>query len=151
MRICPKCKINEITYKNPKTGYYAPYCKECRKSFDTAYSKSDKRKKALSKYNNKPERVAHMKEYHVEYMQVEENRQSKRDRQKRWPSKDPRLLKVCARKIAYEAKKCGLIKIQPCEVCGTTERLEMHHDDYAKPMDVRWLCKEHHKKYHECG
>jgi len=31
-------------------------------------------------------------------------------------------------------------------VCGG--KAQMHHDDYDKPTDVRWLCKEHHIELH---
>ena len=37
---------------------------------------------------------------------------------------------------------------QPCEVCGTTVRLHAHHDDYSKPLEVRWLCAMHHHRHH---
>lgn len=40
------------------------------------------------------------------------------------------------------------IPMQPCEVCGTTENVERHHDDYSKPMEVRFLCIKHHNKHH---
>lgn len=36
---------------------------------------------------------------------------------------------------------------KPCEVCGAT-KVEAHHDDYTKPLDVRWLCKRHHAEVH---
>lgn len=35
-----------------------------------------------------------------------------------------------------------------CEVCGAT-RVHAHHDDYAKPLDVRWLCAAHHAEWHQ--
>lgn len=44
--------------------------------------------------------------------------------------------------------KRGRVKKQPCEVCGSTERVHGHHHDYSKPLDVRWLCKEHHHEEH---
>ena len=37
---------------------------------------------------------------------------------------------------------------EPCEVCGTEERLHAHHDDYLKPLNVRWLCASHHRQWH---
>jgi hypothetical protein len=40
----------------------------------------------------------------------------------------------------------GRVKRQPCEVCGATENIEAHHEDYAKPLEVEWLCPEHHRE-----
>ena len=45
------------------------------------------------------------------------------------------------------ALRDGKIKREPCEACGN-ERSVAHHDDYAKPLDVRWLCQGHHKQWH---
>lgn len=36
---------------------------------------------------------------------------------------------------------------EPCEVCNNM-KTEAHHDDYAKPLNVRWLCSSHHKLWH---
>jgi ribosomal protein S27AE len=36
---------------------------------------------------------------------------------------------------------------QPCEVCGLGDA-QAHHDDYARPLDVRWLCGGCHKRHH---
>lgn len=36
---------------------------------------------------------------------------------------------------------------EPCETCGH-EETHAHHDDYLKPLNVRWLCPIHHKKWH---
>jgi hypothetical protein len=47
----------------------------------------------------------------------------------------------------------GLLKKKPCE--GTRNgrrcmrrRVQMHHDDYSKPLDVRWLCDDCHRAHH---
>jgi hypothetical protein len=48
-----------------------------------------------------------------------------------------------ARKIFSYELRMGRIKRQPCKICGD-EKSEGHHEDYSKPLDVIWLCREHH-------
>ena len=40
------------------------------------------------------------------------------------------------------------IRKQPCTVCGSTSLVHRHHDDYLKPLDIVWLCPEHHGERH---
>lgn len=48
------------------------------------------------------------------------------------------------------ALKRGRLKRQPCEVEGCGKRYTHgHHDDYDKPLEVRWLCPVHHTEWHE--
>lgn len=28
------------------------------------------------------------------------------------------------------------------------QRVIAHHDDYERPLDVRWLCRTHHFRFH---
>lgn len=46
--------------------------------------------------------------------------------------------------------KRGLLIKYPCEICGKKE-VEAHHEDYNKPYEVRWLCREHHRDLHKTG
>ena len=45
------------------------------------------------------------------------------------------------------AVRVGKLTKQTCEECGA-EKAEAHHDDYAKPLEVRWLCRSHHRQWH---
>jgi hypothetical protein len=57
--------------------------------------------------------------------------------------------KDAARRITTNKIKQGILKRLPCEVCGTNEYIQAHHDDYDKPMDIRWLCRKHHREHHQ--
>lgn len=65
-----------------------------------------------------------------------------------WRKQKPEAYKA-HRQVQYALKK-GEIKKMPCEKCGEKRRYRVHahHDDYAKPLLVRWLCVVHHKEVH---
>ena len=69
---------------------------------------------------------------------------------KRMPpqSKELRKQRQAVRNITNAAIRAGYLMRQPCEICHTSVNIEAHHDDYAKPLDVRWLCKLHHIEHH---
>jgi len=54
--------------------------------------------------------------------------------------------KANARSYANTYQKRGKLIPKPCEVCGG--KAQKHHDDYSKPLQVRWLCRRDHMKEH---
>jgi hypothetical protein len=60
------------------------------------------------------------------------------------PMHHARLVARAGAEVA-RAIKNGLQR-GPCEVCGETMFIEAHHDDYHKPLQIRWLCREHHAR-----
>ena len=51
--------------------------------------------------------------------------------------------------LAVKAEvRSGRMIRKPCEKCGSTARIHAHHDDYSRPLDVRWLCPLHHNEHH---
>lgn len=61
-----------------------------------------------------------------------------------WKAKN--RVRRAAQVILGNAVKYGKVSKQPCWVCGG--KAEAHHPDYDRPLDVVWLCPEHHKKAH---
>lgn len=57
-------------------------------------------------------------------------------------------LKYKAHTAVNNAVRDGRLTKEPCEICGETEKVTAHHDDYAKPLEVRWLCYPHHAQWH---
>ena len=113
---------------------------------------------------------------YVEQAYRERNRKRIREQQKRWRDANRELIKQRSREI-YEPKRkrewepsektharnvlnsavrYGKITPKPCERCGADPKrhngssdVHAHHDDYSKPLDVRWLCAECHIEYHK--
>lgn len=60
---------------------------------------------------------------------------------------EPGKTKQRARLLVNQAIARGSLTRQPCEVCGA-EKVDAHHEDYAQPLAVRWLCRQHHLQIH---
>ncbi len=46
-----------------------------------------------------------------------------------------------------QAIRKGEITKQPCEICGNVKS-QSHHEDYNKPLEVKWRCSKHHRSLH---
>ncbi len=75
--------------------------------------------------------------HHAEYM---------REWRKSHPLEGEARLRMNARAYLHVYLKRGKVLRQPCEVCKS--KAEAHHEDYSKPLDVRWLCRTHHLSEH---
>ena len=79
------------------------------------------------------------------------------------PALDPEVIKQINERdsrlkigaLVTQAIAKGILVPEPCEVCkiyGKDEKgkrlVDAHHDDYNKPLDVRWLCHKHHQLWH---
>lgn len=58
--------------------------------------------------------------------------------------------------LTEKAIRKGVLVPKPCEVCGFQgtgsdgrNLVQAHHDDYNKPLEVRWLCQKHHHEWHK--
>lgn len=49
-----------------------------------------------------------------------------------------------ARSLFKNTARAWGIKPEQCEICGSKDKVEGHHEDYNFPMVVRWLCRLHH-------
>ena len=50
--------------------------------------------------------------------------------------------------VAYALSKGRIKKAEKCEDCGSETKLQAHHNDYLKPLEVQWLCQKCHAIRH---
>lgn len=55
--------------------------------------------------------------------------------------------KDTARSYANVYQKRGKLLKRPCDECGDPN-VQKHHEDYDKPLDVKWLCAHCHQRHH---
>lgn len=65
-------------------------------------------------------------------------------------------VKKRAHHIVERAIEKNILIQNPCEVCNADgvmadgrREVQAHHDDYSRPLDVRWLCQQHHHEWHK--
>jgi|SRR5262245_47580924 len=116
-------------------------CKRCMVTAAREYSKTDAGKEALRRGRLKYANSERGKRVREAYEQTEARRLSLNAAERRRKLKSPE--KVRARQVLNDAVRTGRMLRKPCEQCGEV-LTEAHHDDYGKPLDVRWLCRRHH-------
>lgn len=130
---CGKEKLITEFYKHPAmSDGYLNKCKECTKN-DVRKNYSKNHDYYLS-YEHERKTRPERKKANLEYMHRKRERRAE-------------MYKAhCA---VNNAIRDGKIIPQPCEECGSAVRVEAHHEDYSKPLDVVWLCLWCHRKRHK--
>jgi hypothetical protein len=91
--------------------------------------------------SNRPHYIA----YEQERFKLSTRKNAIRETQVR--RKELRPERVKAAYLTSNAIRNGRLIREPCEVCGSSA-VEAHHDDYSKPLVIRWLCRKHHLEHH---
>jgi hypothetical protein len=84
-------------------------------------------------------------DYYREYDRNRGNRQTK-EYKLEYRFKFPGAYK--AKTMVNNAIRDKKLFKEPCEICGY-EPSHAHHDDYLKPLNIRWLCPVHHSQWHK--
>lgn len=175
MKKCSKCELykNETEFwvrKNRKSGVNSE-CKECcgirrranqehnriihRKWCENNRERSRELVLAYQKRNKEKVNASHREWYDKNREAEREKRKERPEPRRKWAKEYFKKDDVKARhrinKMVYYALKKGkLIKPEKCMICNSNEyRIEAHHPDYEKPLEVIWLCQKCHIKIHQ--
>lgn len=141
--ICAKCskERGEDFYNNDRT------CKECRKA--SARKNRQDNIERCRQYDRDRAMLPHRVKARKDYQKTPEGLRSSNKAKIEWTRRN--AIKRYASTIVGNAVRDGKLK-KPniCENCKNEhQRIHGHHDDYAFPLSVRWLCPGCHSKWHK--
>jgi hypothetical protein len=144
MKRCIKCGIEK-----PLDQFYAHSAmKDGRLNKCIQCTKTEVRERAAVKALDpewvKSERARHREKF-KKYYASGLAKQSANEVKKRWVERN-RQKRIAHLAVARALITGRLQRPKLCEVCGVAAELEGHHDDYSKPLAVRWLCNPCHGK-----
>lgn len=146
---CSVIKDLSEFYKHPQMadGHFNR-CKECQKASTKAAR--DRNPEHYREYdkdrNSRPERVKARREY----LHTDAGKAARARATKAYHERFP--MKRAAHVIVGNAIRDGALrKPEAYESCGGNHKIEAHHDNYTKPLDVRWLCEKCHKEWHRAN
>lgn len=135
MKTCFKCSrelpLAEF-YRHPMMGDgHLGKCKDCTRSDATSHRAKNAGR--VRQYDRERSALPH--------------RIALRDRvQAAWKAKYPERRRAQGQ-LAYAIRAGKVERPGACQRCGVApSRIEAHHADYSKPLDVEWLCKPCHAK-----
>ncbi|WP_213993820.1 hypothetical protein [Sodalis sp. dw_96] len=147
---CNKCKlIKPITefycHKEMADGHLNK-CKDCARADANRYRSFNL--EAYREYDRNraknPNRVAAREAY----QKTENGRNSINKAKKKFIYNNPLKRKAHCH-ISNALRDGKVIKPNRCQLCNVECRPEAHHRDYGKPLEIMWLCKKCHVKWHK--
>lgn len=177
-KVCTKCKVRkgveEFCRSTYNTDGRAYWCRVCCSAANRAYRLKNKEEVSVKRQMQRKASANSVRERERKWYSANkesvllrqqkhyiENKGARRaSKQKYYKKHSKKILqkakiryqkdnrKVLANAAIKYAKQKGQVQAQSCEICGTIENVHAHHDDYGKPLMVRWLCATHHARHH---
>lgn len=138
MKTCSSCKqikdFTEFTKRAASKDGLASACRECLIQRDKVRYEKEK------EYRSIKGKI---------YRTTDTAKKSHEESAKKWRelNKIKRSVHVL---VGNYVKNGRLIKPKACESCSVEDvRIHAHHEDYAFPLSVRWLCSKCHTAWHK--
>jgi hypothetical protein len=148
-KICFKCgiekELSEFYKHKQMADGHVNKCKECNKK-DVRENRS-KNIDYYQEYDRKRANLPHRVDARKEYAKTTDGWANHVKGKMAWAHRNP--IKVLASQMVNNAVRDGKLIKTDCEWCGRTDNIHGHHCDYAKPLDVMWLCAQCHRDWHK--
>lgn len=153
MKVCSKCNVEkektEFWKRNNRKSGVNSECLECCK-----VRRTKKYKENNEEFKEKRKEYYHKNRDKLCKSQIDSQKGNVRYRKyqnkyliEKRKSGDKKFIARQILKLAVKAKM--IIKPLNCCKCNCEDKLEGHHSDYDKPLDVMWVCIPCHRKIHK--
>lgn len=123
MKRCRDCPFEAAASEFPKGK---PRCWNCQRAYD-----------------RERDRLPHRRARQQQMTPA--RRETVRRAKLKWLQRNPEKNRAQSA-VNYHIERGNILR-EPCEGCGA-EKAEAHHDDYSKPLEIRWLCRGCHAGHH---
>lgn len=149
MKICRECNTEKLLFEFYKHAAmadgYLNKCIQCVKSRIKKHREVNLEK--IQAYDKTRANAPHRVQARKDYSKTEAGKRAKKKAMDSYREKFP--MKHAAHVITRNYIRDGKLKAETvCSICKSTKKVEAHHDDYTKPLEVRWLCESCHKDWH---
>lgn len=131
-----RCRVCDAL--KPSSEYYP---KQIRMAGDVGECKECTKARVRRRARNNPA----VQEYDRQRAKLPHRRENAQRVMREWRKASPEGSRA-HRALNYSIR-AGKIKKEPCLFCGRDD-VHAHHRDYAKPLDVIWLCPKCHHRLH---
>lgn len=154
LKRCPYClmvkAVSEFSRDRSRPDGLSRNCRECdhRRSKQRRLRDGDLlRVRERRRYSADPDR---QRKAAAEYRRSERGKRLNKLAVQRYRARNAE--KYAAHLEVRKALAAGILSKPSCcelaHLAGCSGRLEAHHHDYSRPLDVRWLCVSHHQSRH---
>lgn len=164
VKACSKCKqekpLGEFYRNRGKTDGRQSRCKTCMLEVQRQYAQTEPGRAYMQEYLRRYFKTEPGKTAQRRYNETDAGRKVRRTARRRYKQsekgkkaqlryrlKNPQ--KVVAHNALNQAIRAGKLERGLCEVCGTIFDVHGHHANYNEPLNVAWLCNQHHSTLHE--
>ena len=136
-------EIHKPEIKNYMKRYYLEN-KELILKKTKEYKKSEKRKPYNREYARRYRKTLQYQTYRKEY--EKNHSEYHKEFQREYRKTKNEKIKNKARYLAWKYLK--IILDRKCEICHANQAQERHHEDYNKPLEIKYVCRSCHNKLH---
>jgi len=149
---CTKCGeskgLSEYYVRTASKDGLMSFCKECAKSKEDVYRANNKETIRAKNKKYRERNKEKIKAYQLKHAYTDKHKESNRIASKKY-AEGNKSKKKAHWAVNNLIRKGGLIRASHCEKCEFSGDIHAHHDDYSKPLEVRWLCGACHREWHK--